>query len=166
MICPVILKSASTGKLTYNILRARKYLPPIGKASYKKIPDEDTLVRDDITFVPEFPKSNTISSLYNLIDEAIESGKHQIAFRGSDVSVKDFLNIGFKKTVGLPAPGENVWKPSWRFGKLHVRKVGDMFLMHKDAHVPDNPISFVTHNATDVPKGIYNLWIKNLEEVK
>lgn len=54
---------------------------------------------------------------------------------------------GFKRTrLAVPLPGERIGTPSWRKDELHAHRVGEHYLMHKDAIPPQRgPLTAVKH---------------------
>lgn len=62
---------------------------------------------------------------------------------------KPLEDLGFKPTrTAIPLPGEAAGATSWRAGRLHVHKIGDIVLAHEDAHVPKG-LSKIVHTVTE-----------------
>ncbi len=152
-------------KALYNIMRTRQYLPSLDKIDFVKFPDKNIFVREDIKPITQFPKRNTKSKLLEMLEGSAHEGFHQLGVHKDVISIKELQRLGFKRSIGLPVPGEFVLSPSWRLGKLHVRKLNDLFLIHKDNIAPQNLIDTIKHNAIDVPAGIYAYWLKGIKEI-
>ena len=62
----------------------------------------------------------------------------------------DLKRAGFKPTrAAVPLPGEGLGTTSWRSGKLHVHKLGPIYLAHEDIMAPEGVLKSVKHGLTE-----------------
>lgn len=89
-----------------------------------------------------------------LVDAIHSSGYDEHAHPPAAVKDLDLNGLGFRETrLAIPMPWEHPGAISWRSGRLHAHRAGDVYMVHQDAHAPASgakALLSVTHGLKDV----------------
>jgi len=93
--------------------------------------------------------------ILDAIEQVVNPGWTHPQVAVSAKEIGDLKERGFKKTrMAIPLPGERLFTPTWRKGKLHAHRVGKHYLFHKDAVAPTSLKRVIKHNFHDVPPAV------------
>ena len=103
-------------------------------STYSKI--KSTLLDKDIPVLSRLPKSD---KGLEFLRQSIKASPVKInAHRNVAVVNLNLKDLGFRPTrTAIPMPWESVGAESWRSGKLHAHKAGDVYLVHEDTKAPE-----------------------------
>lgn len=111
------------------------------------------MLKKDIPIIRSLPGSpeKAKEKLMREISRSKDSWSHpQVAVKNLDLR-----RLGFKPTrIAIPLPGERLATKTYRAGRLHAHKFGDMFLVHADASAPDSIRGFINHTIEDTSKAL------------
>jgi hypothetical protein len=92
------------------------------------------------------------------LEKALRSGPPQEGWSHRQVAVRQLPleKLKFEMTrLALPVPGERLFTPTWRSGRLHAHLNGSLFLIHEDGVAPqDGLCATAKHLLHDVPPAL------------
>lgn len=133
------------------IAKCTKFKKDLIKA-YRKV-SGGLMLKKDIPIIRSLPESTEKAkeTLIREISRSSDSWSHpQVAVKNLDLK-----RLGFKPTrIAIPLPGERLATKTYRAGRLHAHKFGDMFLVHADSSAPNSIRAFFKHTIEDTSKAL------------
>lgn len=125
------------------------------KKLYRKVSDS-TMIQKGIPLLKSI--SNDADKAKARLTQAIQKSKDTWSHPQVAIKNLDLKGLGFKPTrLAIPLPGERLGAKSWRAGKLHAHKMGDIFLVHQDASAPNSIKGFIQHTIHDTGKALKSM---------